>query len=432
MAAPSIKSTSQRLLRLQLALPAIATTMMYGLEWRPLREKNVTRQAKASAKSHTHYVVLGPLNEGAGTVVGMYAPPPGDDGKRLPKNAISAAMAFASLVREEDPFAALVLTLPDSKLYVVVLDDGFVTTDRVCTPEEVSDVVQGKSIYSDNEVNYPGETASWEWLESAQEQSKLLPIPVDSRIVIAMAVVGALVLAGIGAGAVWKQQQIEKKKRAAIIAAQAADPAPKYSAALVGVLAQAKISSDSWRSFFAELESAEITAPGWLREGFVCDTQLNNCTSTWTRKGGTSPELINQLGAINKCVVALDLRQATCETPLLLPGSPLDPSGLKTATDWKAAYTPLQQNWITAGLSPSFGQPTLWPSVDGVPAEYRGPDTIGRIKLIVTVPGVFVNDILSATPSNAHWTQFNIKLNHGDDRASVVVTLEGYAYVALR
>jgi Pilin accessory protein (PilO) len=426
---------AQRQLRLQLIVPELTAPLFFGLHWRPLREKSVARQAKSEGRQYSNYVLLPGLDDVSEAVVGFYASPPADEGRKLPKGAASAAMAFANLVRDQDPSAGLALQLADGRYYTVVLVDGFVTLDQICidADEARNALSRCSPIYSNDDVGFPGAEVSWEWLEQGAESARIKPVPVDPRVVTALVITFFVLAALMVGGFFWHQAQQKKKQLAAAAAAAAADPAPKYTAALVVAAPKAVLGASSWKNLISAVESKELTAPGWLRGDIACDSQQNACVSPWARKGGTSQELIQRLAGKEQVLIAADLASATSRSTATLTASPLELAGLPDAVQWREQHSATLQNWSTAGFNPRLSSPFLWPSAEGVPAEYKGADTIGRMAIALTgVQGAYLIDLLSSAPPGISWSNMTFALNHGEPARRVVVNLEGHIYVKHR
>lgn len=424
----------------QLSTPGLhgAFCLMSALEWRPLKKgSSPLKLAKAMNKVVTHSVTVSAANEVA--VCGLYSSPPADEGRKLPAYAASAAACFAGLVAQEHPAAALALTQASGAVYVVTIADGVPVIDRVCA--DINDAVETllgiSPVYSNDEVSFPGGyEASWEWLASGATLGKLKPIPLDPRAVLGLGVGALLVVALALGGFVLKKREDRKKAAAAAAAAAAADPAPRYAAALAVALPTMRTSAQKWESLYARMGPMTLTAPGWLRMSITCDALSKECFSEWARKGGTTPELVVALAPAGEKVAQDDTLQAARSAFVFDSSSPpFDASSkLPTYAEWQQVNGPVLQNWLTAGFNPRYsGALALWPAAEGVPAEYRADNTLGRVSFTMTVPGAFVAEILLSSPREISWQKMRLIPNHGGDGAQkLTVQLDGVIYVTLR
>jgi hypothetical protein len=464
----------------ELALPidrVVAQTeagwLLGGLVWRAAHQGQHRMRhlfkARALQGGATHYALL---EAHAHVMYGLYQPHAIEELTHLPKGAHSAAHCFAQLVGATAPNAALLLQVPsseerrESRIYVVVLEDGVPVVDALSSEMEARNALgsEERPIWSDSPAMYPGATlADAAWLASGiTKAARVLTIPADPLPML------VLTLCALIAGGSWwwidRAQKI-KAREAAQAALLAADPVPKYLAALQQ---QSPLMASERTDIVAmaqKIFEVPVAVPGWSLTSALCHARHHLCVKQWSRKGGTFD----------------DLRRALPDE-VLVPGAGLDlsqldglPGGLPPATSAAAAAKPISyldtaqtqrkfavrrlnwltdpvamalletdpaqseaaqpqwQTWRTAGLSIDLKPVRIWPKPLGVPDSFQHPQLLYRGEFTVAdVPGPFVIEALQSAPAWVSWEIVQAQLNEGDMRSRLKFTLKGNYYAKFK
>lgn len=396
---------------------------------------DATHWAQAQAGSHVRY--------------GLFQPRASEEGVRLPKGALAAAACFSRLVGQRAPNAALVLTVPASaqrkedKYFVVCLEDGVPVIDVLSNEIDARNALGGEDrpIWSDNPVAYPNsEAADPAWLAAAGDRlARLQPMPVNPWPLVGAGLAAAASLAG------WLLVQhlhrVEAGRQSAA-AARAADPAPRYLAALAGQ--QGTMASDRPAVVAAarEIFGYRTWIPGWSLASAECSARAQACTRDWVRRGGTFEDLrralpddaLEMLVPQGSSVPALDVARTrhpfkVARRSLLEPGHPL--RALQAAV---SEVGPLLQRWRTADIVLELKRPALWPRVAEVPPTFQhlGAVLAGDVDLH-NVPGPFIVEALGSAPDFVSWESVRVDLGEGSDaRGLLKFSATGVFYVAAR
>jgi len=424
--------------------------LLVGLLWRaPTAGQGRGRallEARALTSDATHWAQA---QVGAHVRYGLFQPRASEEGVRLPKATLAAAACFSRLVGQRAPNAALVLTVPASaqrkedKYFVVCLEDGVPVIDVLSNEIDARNALGGEDrpIWSDNPVAYPNcEAADVAWLASGSDRLvRLQPMPVNPWPLVGAGLVASASLAG------WMLVQhlhrVDSERKAAA-AARAADPTPRYLAALAGE--QGAMASDRSAVVAAarEIFGYSTWVPGWSLTSAECNARAQACTRDWIRRGGTFEDLrravpedtLEMLVPQGSSVPALDVARTrhpfkVARRSLLEPGHPM--RALQAAI---SAVGPLLQRWRTADIVLELKRPVLWPRVAEVPVAFQHPAAVlaGDVDMH-NVPGPFIVEALGSAPDFVSWESVRVDLSEGSDARSLLkFSATGVFYVAAR
>lgn len=275
----------------------------------------------------------------------------------------------------------------------------------------------------------------WEQVDSA---TQIRRVPINAT---GMAV-GLAVTLALGAAVVFVQDYRAEQERQARLAAQrAADPLPKYRAALPLALSSLGLNADGMREVLLALGAQPLWQVGWRLEQVSCLAQeALACRTKWVRDGGTTDRLqaaraaageeIESDGAASLAFLRLPINVA-------LSGIPdSDLQQLPDAATTRVASTPIFQTWDTkVGTSGVMLQlepaESRWPEVSGVNLNSLPAGEVVLVrKLAVAGPLPSMLDVLATAPKNIWWRALNIKLVAGGSEANAVMTvsIEGAQY----
>ena len=424
--------------------------LLGGLFWRaPTAGQGRARalvEARALTSDATHWAQA---QVGAHVRYGLFQPRASEEGVRLAKGTLAAAACFSRLVGQEAPNAALVLMVPASaqrkedKYFVVCLEDGVPVIDVLSNEIDARNALGGEDrpIWSDNPVAYPNcETADFAWLASGGDRlARLQLMPINP-----WPVVGAALVASASLGAWMLVQHLHRVEadRKAAAAARAADPTPRYLAALVGQ--QATMATD--RSMFVaatrEIFGYRTWIPGWSLASAECNARAQACTRDWVRRGGSFDDLhralpgdgLEMLVPQGSTVPALDVARTT--HPFRIARRPMGEARhplLSLQAAFSDAGSQLQR-WRTADVVIELKKPTLWPRVADVPAAFRHPAAVlaGDVDMH-NIPGPFIAEALDSAPDFVSWESVRVDLGEGSDaRGLLKFSATGVFYVAAR
>jgi len=424
--------------------------LLGGLFWRaPTAGQGRGRallEARALTSDATHWAQA---QVGASVRYGLFQPRASEEGLRLPKGTLAAAACFSRLVGKLAPNAALVLTVPASaqrkedKYFVVCLEDGVPVIDVLSNEIDARNSLGGEDrpIWSDNPVAYPNcEPADFAWLASGGDRSaRLQPMPLDPWPLIGA---GAVATASLAAWMLVQHLHRTEAARQAVAAARAADPAPRYLAALAGQ--QARMATD--RSALVAATRAmfgyRTWVPGWSLASAECSAKTQACTRDWVRRGGSFDDLhqalpdegLEMLVPQGSSVPALDV--ARTSRPFRVERrSMLDPRRpMRSLQVAISEAGPQLQRWRTADVVIELKKPALWPRVPEVPTAFQHPAALlaGDVDMH-NIPGPFIVEALSAAPEFVSWESVRVDLGEGSDaRGLLKFSATGVFYVATR
>jgi len=424
--------------------------LLGGLFWRaPTAGQGRSRalvEARALTNDATHWAQA---QVGSHVRYGLFQPRASEEGVRLPKGTLAAAACFSRLVGQQAPNAALVLAVPASaqrkedKYFVVCLEDGVPVIDVLSNEIDARNALGGEDrpIWSDNPVAYPNcEPADFSWLVSGGGRlARLQPMPINPWPIVGTGLAAA---ASLGAWLLVQHVHRVEAERKAVAAARAADPTPRYLAALASQ--QASMATD--RSTFVAATRAifgyRTWIPGWSLASAECSARAQACTRDWMRHGGSFDDLrralpddaLEMLVPQGSSVPALDIARTrrpftVARHTLLDPRRPLR-SLQATFSD----VGPQLQRWRTADVMVELKKPALWPRVAEVPAAFQHPAAVlaGDVDMH-NVPGPFIVEALSSAPEFVSWESVRVDLGEGSDaRGLLKFSATGVFYVAAR
>ena len=424
--------------------------LLAGLFWRaPSAGKSRTRalqEAKSLTADATHYAQS---QVGDHVRYGMYQPRASEEGMALPKVTLSAAGCFARLVGAAASNAALVLTVPASghrkedRYFVVCLEDGVPVVDVLSNEVEARNALgaEDRPIWSDNPVAYPNCTpADFTWLATAADRTvRLLPIPINPWPFLSATLVLLLVAGG------WlglQHFQRSESARRALEAAHAADPVPKYLAALAVQEPHMAVDRAALVSAAADMFSYRTWIPGWRLASAECSAIRQACTRDWVRRGGDFNDLrralprdaLEMLVPPGGTVPGLDAARTTRPAPL--PRVPLAgrKGSLPTLAEALAQAGPLLQMWRTADIAVDLKQPALWPRVPDLPHAFRHPRALlaGDLEMH-DIPAPFILEALRTAPDFVSWESVRVDIGEGPDvKALLKFSATGVFYASAR
>ncbi len=424
--------------------------LLGGLFWRaPTAGQGRNRalvEARALTSDATHWAQA---QVGVHVRYGLFQPRASEEGVRLPKGTLAAAACFSCLVGSQAPNAALVLTVPASvqrkedKYFVVCLEDGVPVIDVLSNEIDARNALGGEDrpIWSDNPGAYPNsEAADFAWLASGGDRlARLQPMPINPWPVVGAALVAS---ASLGAWMLVQHLHRAEAERKAVAAARAADPTPKYLAALAGEQASMATDRSAFVAAVREIFGYRTWIPGWSLASAECSARARSCTRDWVRRGGSFDDLrralpddgLEMLVPQGSTVPALDVARTAhpfkiARRTMLDPGHPL--RSLQVAF---SDAGPQLQRWRTADVIVELKKPTLWPGVVAVPATFKHPAAVmaGDVDMH-NIPGPFIAEALSSAPDFVSWESVRVDLGEGSDaRGLLKFSATGVFYVAAR
>ena len=424
--------------------------LLGGLFWRaPSAGQGRGRalvEARALTSDATHWAQA---QVGAHVRYGLFQPRASEEGVRLPKGVLAAAACFSRLVGTRAPNAALVLTVAASghrkedKTFVVCLEDGVPVVDVLANEIDARNALGGEDrpIWSDNPVAYPNcETADFAWLASGGDKlARLQPMPINPWPVVGA---GLAAIAALSAWMLVQRLHRVDTERKAIAAARAADPAPRYLAALTGQ--QAAMAADRARLVAAarEIFGYRTWVPGWSLASAECSARSQACTRDWVRRGGSFDDLrralpedtLVMLVPQGSTVPAFDVARTT-HVFMVARHTLLDAH--RPLRSLQAAFSdagPQLQRWRTADVVVELKKPALWPRVGAVPATFQHPSAVlsGEVDMH-NVPGPFIVEALNTAPDFVSWESVRVDLGESSDaRGLLKFSATGVFYVAAR
>ncbi|MEP6503805.1 MAG: hypothetical protein ABJD97_10760 [Betaproteobacteria bacterium] len=424
--------------------------LLGGLLWRaPTAGQSRTRallEAKSLTSDATH---CAQAQVGPHVRYGLFQPRASEEGTHLPKGTLAAAACFSHRVGAQAPNAALVLTVAaaaqrkEDKYFVVCLEDGVPVVDVLSNEVDARNALGGEDrpIWSDNPVAYPNcEPADFTWLAAGGERSaRLQPIPINP-----WPIVGAgLALAGTLAGwlAMQHVHRVELERKASE-AARAADPAPKYLAALAAQRSAMAADRAALVAAVGTLFGYRTWIPGWSLASAECSARSQSCTRDWVRRGGSFDDLrralpddaLEMLVPQGSTVPAFDVARTTHPLRIGRLALPTDGHVLRSLQAALSEAGPQLQRWRTADVVVDLKQPALWPHVAEVPATFQHPQAVlaGAAEMH-NVPGPFVIEALNTAPAFVSWESVRVDIGEGSDPKGLLkFSAMGVFYVAAR
>ena len=424
--------------------------LLGGLFWRaPTAGQGRGRalvEARALTSDATHWAQA---QVGAHVRYGLFQPRASEEGVRLPKGTLAAAACFSRLVGQQAPNAALVLAVPASaqrkedKYFVVCLEDGVPVIDVLSNEIDARNALGGEDrpIWSDNPVAYPNcEPADFAWLATAGDRlARLQSMPINPWPLVGAGLVAA---ASLGAWLLVQHLHRVDVERKAWLAARAADPAPRYLAALAGQQAAMATDRPALVAAARAMFGYRTWIPGWSLASAECSARAQSCTRDWVRRGGSFDDLrralpddgLEMLVPQGSTVPALDVARTTrafkvARRPLLAPGH-----ALRSLQAVVSEAGPQLQRWRTADIVVDLRKPALWPHVADVPATFQHPSAVlaGDVDMH-DVPGPFIVEALDSAPDFVSWESVRVDLGAGSDaRGLLKFSATGVFYVATR
>jgi hypothetical protein len=424
--------------------------LLGGLLWRaPTPGQSRTRaliEARSLTSDATHWAQA---QVGPHVRYGLFQPRASEEGLRLPKGTLAAAACFSHLVGQRSPNAALVLTVPAStqrkedKYFVVCLEDGVPVVDVLSNEVDARNALGGEDrpIWSDNPAAYPNcEPADFAWLAAGGErQARLQPMPINPWPLFGA---GLAASASLAAWMIVQHVRRVEIERRAVAAARAADPAPRYLAALMGQQASMATDRPTLVAGAREIFGYRTWIPGWSLVSAECSARVQACTRDWARRGGTFEDLrralpedaLEMLVPQGSTVPALDVARTrhpfkVARRTMLAPGHSLRP--LQTAL---SDAGPLLQRWRTADVVLELKKPAVWPHMADVSTTFQHPAAVlaGDVDLH-NIPGPFIVEALSSAPDFVSWESVRVDIGEGSDaRGLLRFSATGVFYVAAR
>ena len=424
--------------------------LLGGLFWRaPTAGQGRSRalvEARALTSDATHWAQA---QVGAHVRYGLFQPRASEEGVRLPKGTLAAAACFSRLVGQQAPNAALVLAVPASaqrkedKYFVVCLEDGVPVIDVLSNEIDARNALGGEDrpIWSDNPVAYPNcETADFAWLVSGGDRlARLQPMPINPWPIVGTGLAAA---ASLGAWLLVQHVHRVEAERKASAAARAADPTPRYLAALAGQQASMATDRPTFIAAAREIFGYRTWIPGWSLASAECSARAQVCTRDWVRHGGSFDDLrrafpddaLEMLVPQGSSVPALDVAR-TKHSFKVARHTMLDPR--RPLRSLQATFSdagPQLQRWRTADVVVELKKPALWPRVPEVPTSFQPPAAVlaGDVDMH-NVLGPFIVEALSMAPDFVSWESVRVDLGEGSDaRGLLKFSATGVFYVASR
>lgn len=432
-----------------------------GLDWRVLpnnvendkalrevaRDKNTKFAVKLISQQEEDVTVRGKTKRVKRATAGLWNE--GVNEAKPPRKAHSFAASFAlAALAQQHENAILVVSSLDApfegKTLVVVVVNGVPVVDKISDSVDDAHAIvtsytsqtNSFQIFTDDNVRYPASLYSnaliREIAEFTSKKTLLSGIPVD---LIWWFVVGTVICALITGYYFYDK---EKKRKAAAIAEAAriaADPIPKYLAALAIAKQKAGASTQSMVESYNEAMRIGSAFNGWSVKRAGC--KLNaTCQVDLIRSTGTFSALEKEAKSL-----ALNIKQDTTNLgeAMLYWDHKLAPQKLHeklpNITDFvKGASGSLLQNWQTAKVNVAITPAQLWPQAAGVPAQFKHPQALKSGKAEVTgikLPQMI--EVMAKQPENIVWDTWTVDVSATgvlqDVLGAATGTIKGNYYV---
>lgn len=355
----------------------------------------------------------------------------------------SLAAAFARFAGDGN--AVLAYSIGDGgRTALIVVESGIPTLDDIKSAEEARNVAANYAtgsagfhyaFYSNDVLGFNGselieDSTLWEHADrSTLLQSK--PINVGALVLGAV-----LLIAGIGGVAGYKQYADERARQERARAMAAADPLPKYEAALATELGALGLAPGELERILDMVGTYPTRVAGWRLEGVECFAQSAQCVSSWIRDGGTTSALLEARAPHGDEITA----DSTMNVVRLARKSAATLGGvnsreeLRSQSEDELASTSQVQRWINAGLeykAANEGKYTTWPQVPGIEMSRIPADAAVRVLPVeLTVAMPLVPDLVKHTPPSIWWSDFRVWVDSSaGDSVAVKVLLKGKSYV---
>lgn len=409
-----------------------------GLEWRPLYQasgsarENELREL-ASEHNASKLVVV---EQGQRFITGLYVDHEMEDSAPTVKGVALHSIAATLATMAGDSLVVAALHIESLKRVIVIsVEQGSPAIDAIQSVEKAQETVtsirsgdhgfSGHRLFTNDLDLFPdGEKLDLSVIAAAvTPTSRLQRLPVNRKALLTALLLVVLVCASaIGGKFYWDASQKAARQRAA----RAADPVPKYRAALAEQIGRLGIPTPALSSWVEKLGSYPVWVAGWELKGLVCTS--GQCASEWERRGGTSVDL--QLGRPGEVMdpnqSSADKSVLTWQVDSLKPGGI---SGLDAAVDAASVrQTNLAkwQNWANADVTVQQTGPYVqWPNTAPVPPEVA----LKSRAIEVRTPFVLLNDVLRETPADVWWSEVRIGIDIAAKSQALVVTLKGNSYV---
>jgi hypothetical protein len=402
-----------------------------GLSWATLAGRKNKRNAEVRqlAKEADASSVL-VVSNGSNAAAGMFSEEELDSGaddilldpeeaekqrKRKRKKARhSLAAAFSRMAG--NGFAVLVYTVhATGEVVLIVSDAGVPQADEVKNSEDARSAAAGYAqgangfsyaVYSNDSSLFPdailvSDAQLW---EASGRQSQIGSVPLD-MVKLLGAVVVVLMIAG---GAIyWNEQQKAKRLRALALAAQEADPLPRYLEARNAAMAKLGMAAPEITRLLGLIGQYPLSAGGWLLKSVECSVVAKGCISSWERSGGTTQSLLEARRLAGDLPLPEDAATDT-RTVRLLRNPQIQVQGVASVqqlaemSQAKLATANFAQKLENLGamVKVEGNGYTRWPSVPGlVMASVPPSQMVQAMKVEISVEAALAGPLVASLPS---------------------------------
>lgn len=357
--------------------------------------------------------------------------------------AVVAQFVWSGSAHVEAENVVVVLKLGDAqeegegRCAVVVLDAGMPVLDEFRSFEEsrqlIADYMSGSAGFSNYRVlvndlvRFPGDLLDVEALWGhASKQSQLKAPPVDLRKLL-MTCAAVSVLAGMGA---WYSLSYVPAREAEKVKAakKAADPLPKYQAALAGKITALGVKRDAMLAILDKLKAYPLYSDGWLLDGVECEQ--GQCVSNWVRRGGKLDGLLAHRPGESLASGGFSSAKLSFAVPMDLFGVS---SALELLAKDKAVLqsTSVYQQWEYAGIGTqgASGGYVGWPSGDYNVSEIPDGIRVDTQNVEFSVPFPLAAEVIKTAPADVYWQSMRLTVAQGDAAQALMIVLKGVSYV---
>lgn len=222
-----------------------------------------------------------------------------------------------------------------------------------------------------------------------------------------------------------KRARLEAVKRAA-----AADPAPRYEAALVAGLANMGPTRQSLQNLLQMMQQYPVSQGGWLLTGITCASATAQCASSWLRESGTTQDLASARKEFGE---QLEIEDSLLRVRLIrqvrLDNAGMPAGAITGGAEAAIALDSLLQRWSNAGLEVSYSRAAAqpWPAAPGVELSALRPGLlVSRSPVSVIAPLHLAQEVLSQTPERLWWSDLSTSVDLA--KGEVLVTFKGFVY----
>ena len=352
---------------------------------------------------------------------------------------------------ERAPNAALVLTVPatprrkEDKYVVVCLEDGVPVIDVLCNEVDARNALGGEDrpLWSDNPVAYPNcAPADFGWLAAAGDRAaRVQPMPVNPWPLM---VAAGMASTSLAAGLLVQHLHRVDVARQAVAAARAADPAPRYLAALAAEQPHMAADRATLVAAARDMFGYRTWIPGWRLSSAQCKRQgraparATGCVAaaasrTCARRCPATPSRC-------WCRKAASYRRSTWHAPRGRSRSRAARCWIRTvpcgrcrrpsprpARSFKAgAHRGRRDRSEEACAVAACGRRARHVPAPGGPSWPEDVD-------MHDIPGPFIVEALNAAPAFVSWESVRVDLGEGSDaRGLLKFSATGVFYVASR